>query len=155
MKKSKFIGLALALFSAFALTGCNSQPVVGPQGPQGETGETGPQGPQGSAGQDGKDGVNGQDGNGIVSIELTDSSGNIDTYTITFDNGETTTFTVTNGENGEQGIQGEPGEDGGGAHQPGDGGGVRIQQRKDKEAGPHRGPASCFLSGHQPLRELV
>ena len=112
MKKSKFIGLALALFSAFALTGCNSQPVVGPQGPQGETGETGPQGPQGSAGQDGKDGVNGQDGNGIVSIELTDSSGNIDTYTITFDNGETTTFTVTNGENGEQGIQGEPGEDG-------------------------------------------
>ena len=60
----------------------------------------------------GTDGTDGEDGNGIVSIELTSSSGNIDTYTITFDNGETTTFTVTNGEDGEQGIQGEPGEDG-------------------------------------------
>lgn len=69
-------------------------------------------GDDGTNGQDGNDGENGQDGNGIVSIELTNSSGNIDTYTITFDNGETTTFTVTNGENGEQGIQGEPGEDG-------------------------------------------
>lgn len=60
----------------------------------------------------GDDGADGQNGNGIVSIELTNSSGNTDTYTITFDNGETTSFTVTNGENGEQGIQGEPGDDG-------------------------------------------
>lgn len=63
-------------------------------------------------GTDGLDGENGQDGNGIVSVELTDSSGNVDTYTITFDNGETTTFIVTNGVDGEQGIQGVPGEDG-------------------------------------------
>lgn len=63
-------------------------------------------------GEDGADGQSGQDGNGIVSIELTNSSGNADTYTITFNNGETITFTVTNGENGEQGIQGEPGKDG-------------------------------------------
>ena len=57
-------------------------------------------------------GSDGQDGNGIVSIKLTNTSANVDTYTITFDNGKTTTFTVTNGVNGEQGIQGEPGEDG-------------------------------------------
>ena len=42
----------------------------------------------------------GNDGNGIVSIDKTGSEGLIDTYTITFDNGNTTTFTVRNGENG-------------------------------------------------------
>ena len=67
---------------------------------------------KGSDGNDGADGSDGEDGNGILSIELTNSSGNIDTYTITFDNGKTTTFTVTNGVDGEQGIQGLPGEDG-------------------------------------------
>ena len=154
MKKSKMVGLVLTLIGSFALTGCNSEPAVGPQGSQGETGETGPQGPTGQDGSSvltgngvpsneygndsdsyidldnwdfyikidgswilkgnikGDDGADGQNGNGIVSIELTNSSGNTDTYTITFDNGETTTFTVTNGENGEQGIQGEPGKDG-------------------------------------------
>ena len=60
----------------------------------------------------GTDGTDGEDGNGIVSIELTSSSGNVDTYTITYDNGDTTTFTITNGVDGEQGIQGEAGEDG-------------------------------------------
>lgn len=63
----------------------------------------------------GLDGSDGEDGNGIASIELTSSVGNVDTYTITYDNGETTTFTVTNGVDGEQGIQGIqgiPGEDG-------------------------------------------
>lgn len=37
-------------------------------------------------------------GNGIASIDKTGTSGNVDTYTITYDNGDTTTFTVTNGE---------------------------------------------------------
>ena len=36
-------------------------------------------------------------GNGIASIEKTSTSGNIDTYTITYDDGNTDTFTVTNG----------------------------------------------------------
>ena len=36
----------------------------------------------------------------------------MDTYTIFFTDGTTTTFTVTNGVDGEQGIQGEPGKDG-------------------------------------------
>jgi hypothetical protein len=37
---------------------------------------------------------------GISSITKTSSAGLVDTYTITFENGTTTTFTVTNGENG-------------------------------------------------------
>ena len=36
-------------------------------------------------------------GNGIVSTEKTGTSGLVDTYTITYDDGETDTFTVTNG----------------------------------------------------------
>ncbi len=36
-------------------------------------------------------------GNGIVSVEKTDTAGSVDTYTITYDSGETTDFTVTNG----------------------------------------------------------
>ena len=94
MKKSKFIGLALALFSAFALTSCNSEPVVGPQGPQGETGQRG------------------EDGVSIVSVDLTSSDGLVDIYTITYSDGTTSNFIVTNGKNGEQGIQGIPGQDG-------------------------------------------
>lgn len=39
----------------------------------------------------------GEAGNGIQSIVKTGTSGNIDTYTITYDDGNTTTFTVTNG----------------------------------------------------------
>lgn len=39
----------------------------------------------------------GSDGSGIASIEKTGTSGIVDTYTITYDNGNKTTFTVTNG----------------------------------------------------------
>ena len=42
-------------------------------------------------------------GAGISSIAKTSTSGNVDTYTITLDNGETETFTVTNGINGTNG----------------------------------------------------
>lgn len=41
----------------------------------------------------------GDKGNGIVSIVKTSTSGLVDTYTITYDDGNTTTFTVTNGSN--------------------------------------------------------
>ena len=54
-------------------------------------GPQGPQGPEGPAGQ------TGATGNGIVSIEKTGTSGLTDTYTITFTNGNSTTFTVKNG----------------------------------------------------------
>ena len=63
-------------------------------------------GPQGEAGKPGAD------GNGIVSIEKTASDGLVDTYTITFTNGTTTTFTVTNGTSGKPGTDGKPGESG-------------------------------------------
>lgn len=36
-------------------------------------------------------------GNGIAGVAKTGTSGNVDTYTITYDNGDTDTFTVTNG----------------------------------------------------------
>lgn len=47
--------------------------------------------------RNGEKGDKGDTGNGIVSIEKTGTSGNVDTYTITYDNGDTDTFTVTNG----------------------------------------------------------
>lgn len=95
----------------------------GEQGIQGEPGKDGhtPEVEIGENGNwiiDGVDteisakGVQGETGNGIEKIELTDTKENVDTYTIFFTDGTTTTFTVTNGVDGEQGIQGEPGKDG-------------------------------------------
>ena len=95
----------------------------GEQGIQGEPGKDGhtPEVKIGENGNwiiDGVDteisakGVQGETGNGIEKIELTDTKENEDTYTIFFTDGTTTTFTVTNGVDGEQGIQGEPGKDG-------------------------------------------
>ena len=81
MKKIKifsFISLFLILF--LALSSCGSDIVEGPQGPKGE------------------------DGNGIVSIDKTSSNGLIDTYTITFSDGKTQTFDITNGEIGNSGL---------------------------------------------------
>ena len=61
------------------LTDTNTYDITCPKGPQGTTGATG------------------ATGNGITSIAKTGTSGNVDTYTITYTNGQTTTFTVTNG----------------------------------------------------------
>ena len=52
------------------------------------------------------EGVKGDPGNGISSIEKTRSEGLVDTYTITYTDGDKTTFTVTNGAAGAQGAQG-------------------------------------------------
>ena len=41
----------------------------------------------------------GNTGTGITGVAKTSTSGNVDTYTITFSNGTTTTFTITNGSN--------------------------------------------------------
>ena len=51
-------------------------------------------------------------GVGIVSIEKTSSEGLVDTYTIYYSNGTTSTFEITNGRDGERGEPGEKGEDG-------------------------------------------
>lgn len=56
-------------------------------------------------------GIQGPDGVGIVSIEKTGTSGNVDTYTITLSDGNEETFTVTNGVDGADGIQ-PPNNDG-------------------------------------------
>lgn len=51
----------------------------------------------------------GDDGNGIVSIAKTATSGLVDTYTITYSNGTTSTFDVTNGADGTDGNDGNDG----------------------------------------------
>lgn len=56
--------------------------------------------------------VKGETGNGIDRIEKTSSVGLIDTYTIYFTDGNTTTFTITNGKNGIDGVNGTNGENG-------------------------------------------
>ena len=51
-------------------------------------------------------GQRGAQGIGIANIEKTSTSGLIDTYTITYTNGDTDTFTVTNGDKGDKGDPG-------------------------------------------------
>ena len=46
----------------------------------------------------------GAPGRGIEKIELTDTEGLVDTYTITYTDGTTTTYTVTNGADGQDGA---------------------------------------------------
>jgi plasmid maintenance system killer protein len=53
-------------------------------------------------------GQKGETGNGIESIEKTGTSGLVDTYTITFTDGSTTTFNVTNGSNDWDDITNKP-----------------------------------------------
>lgn len=60
--------------------------------------EKGDQGEKGDTGDTGETGVT---GNGIVSIVKTNSVGLVDTYTITYTDGTTTTFEITNGEDGD------------------------------------------------------
>lgn len=57
-------------------------------------------------------GDKGDPGKGIDSIKKTSSSENIDTYTIRYTTGETSTFTVTNGKNGLDGSDGADGKNG-------------------------------------------
>ena len=63
-------------------------------------------------------GVKGETGNGISDISKTGIDGLVDTYTITYTDGTTTTFTVTNGAQGAQGIQGIQGVPGKDGHTP-------------------------------------
>lgn len=56
---------------------------------------------RGEKGDDGPAGANGAPGNGILSIQKTSTTDLIDTYTIAFDNGLTTTFDVKNGDPGK------------------------------------------------------
>jgi hypothetical protein len=71
-------------------------------------------GPPGSPGNDGNgnDGSNGNDGNGIVSIINTSTNGLVKTYTITFTDMSTTTFSITDGSKGDTGDTGDKGDAG-------------------------------------------
>lgn len=51
-------------------------------------------------------GADGADGNGITKIEKTSTVGLVDTYTITYDDGDTETYQVTNGQNGSKWYKG-------------------------------------------------
>lgn len=57
-------------------------------------------------------GTPGPAGVGIQKIEKTGTDGLVDTYTITYTNGQTTTYTVTNGADGPKGEKGDKGDTG-------------------------------------------
>ncbi|MBQ9387128.1 MAG: hypothetical protein IJU01_00525 [Lachnospiraceae bacterium] len=57
----------------------------------------------------GRQGNPGMDGNGIVSVEKTSTSGLVDTYTIRYTKSIPTTFDVTNGKDGNPGLNGAEG----------------------------------------------
>ncbi len=78
---------------------------------KGVQGDVGPQGPQGEKGNKGSKGDTGATGNGVASISKTSTEGLVDTYTITYTDGTTSTFTVTNGKDGKDGATGESGSD--------------------------------------------
>ena len=59
-----------------------------------------PKGDKGDKGDKGNTGSTGATGNGIVSVTKTGTVGLVDTYTILFTDGDSTTFEVTNGEGG-------------------------------------------------------
>jgi len=63
-------------------------------------------------GEKGNKGDPGEDGVGISSITKVSTQGLVDTYAITYTDGTSTTFQVTNGAKGEQGEQGAPGTPG-------------------------------------------
>lgn len=63
-------------------------------------------------GEKGDKGDPGEDGVGISSITKVSTQGLVDTYAITYTDGTSTTFQVTNGAKGEQGEQGTPGTPG-------------------------------------------
>lgn len=107
--KKKVLLSVLLLASCLSLGSCR---IVGIKGDTGPTGPSGAQGEKGEDGKDGEDGQKGKDGVSIQNIEKTSTSGSVDTYTITYSDGSTSTFKVTNGVDGNQGIQGEKGEDG-------------------------------------------
>lgn len=59
-----------------------------------------------------ENGVDGIDGNGISNVEKINTIGLIDTYRITFTDGNTFDYSITNGTKGEQGVQGLKGDKG-------------------------------------------
>lgn len=67
---------------------------------------------KGNDGKNGNDGKDGKDGVSVLGISKTSSENGVDTYTITYSDGHTDIFTVTNGKDGAIGAQGVAGKDG-------------------------------------------
>ena len=76
---------------------------TGADGVDGEKGEKGDTGAAGATGEKGDTGVKGE-ASTVVSCEKISSNGTEDFYQITYSNGQTTTFKITNGKNGEDGA---------------------------------------------------
>lgn len=136
--KKKVLLSVLLLASCLSLGSCRIVGIkgdTGPTGPSGAQGEKGEDGKDGESptitisddgywvingvksnvkatGQKGEEGQKGKDGVSIQNIEKTSTSGSVDTYTITYSDGSTSTFKVSNGVDGNQGIQGEKGDTG-------------------------------------------
>lgn len=139
--KKKVLLSVLLLASCLSLGSCRIVGLkgdtgpTGPSGAQGEKGNDGKDGEDGESptitisedgywvingvksnvkatGQKGEEGQKGKDGVSIQNIEKTSTSGSVDTYTIKYSDGSTSTFKVTNGVDGSQGIQGEKGDTG-------------------------------------------
>lgn len=130
--KKKVLLSVLLLASCLSLGSCRIVGLKGDTGPSGAQGEKGEDGESPTitisddgywvingvksnvkaTGQKGEEGQKGQDGVSIQNIEKTSTSGSVDTYTITYSDGSTSTFKVTNGVDGSQGIQGVKGDTG-------------------------------------------
>lgn len=65
-----------------------------------------------ATGAPGIPGASGKDGVSITNVEKTSTSDLVDTYTITYSDGNTSIFTVTNGSNGDKGDKGDKGDRG-------------------------------------------
>ena len=92
----KFVAILLLLLISFSTVSCGASDQNG-NAPYIQDGYWYVNGENTGVRAEGLNGSNGTDGNGILSIELTSSENGVDTYTVTFTNGQTTTFTVTNG----------------------------------------------------------
>ena len=77
-----------ALVGSLNATGSMEGAIIGVKGDKGQKGDTG------------------DTGNGIQSVTKTSTSGLVDTYTILYTDGTTSTFAVTNGEDGRDGVDG-------------------------------------------------
>lgn len=127
--KKKVLLSVLLLASCLSLGSCRIVGLkgdTGPSGAQGEKGENGESptitisddgywvinGVKSNVKAAGEEGQKGKDGVSIQNIEKTSTSGSVDTYTIIYSDGSTSTFKVTNGVDGSQGIQGVKGDTG-------------------------------------------
>ncbi len=93
----KILAMMLLFSMVFALVACAGE--VGPQGEKGDKGDKGEKGDKG-------------DGITLVSLSKTESAGLVDTWTMTFSDGSSMSFDITNGAVGETGPQGVKGDTG-------------------------------------------